>query len=369
MVAMMARLQQTHREDVWETLDITETITGLMAVTYCVTVSDNNSCDVVQCVSVTEPTDITITAAVTNLTCNGTLNGSVSYTTLGGTTPYSYTWASGPGNSAMANLAGGTYNVTVQDFNNCISYGNATVTEPAAIALTITANDISCVGLVDGSLTASVIGGSTPFSYNWDNANFTQTISGLSSGIYYITVSDANNCSINTLAQITEPVAATVSTLYITNESTTGANDGAIAVQSSGGTGTFTYIWSNTMTNDTIAGLAAGNYMVTATDANGCEAMLTVTVGTGSSITEMGQGNGINIYPNPMLTGSNLIFSADSPIENITIYNELGQSVYRKTVINTETISISLNSDLSSGIYMINVSINGKLMTRRLVIN
>jgi SdrD B-like domain/SprB repeat len=137
------------------------------------------------------------------------------------------------------------------------------------LALSFTQTEISCNGKNNGTAKANVTGNIGTLTYIWSNTAATQDISGLSKGVYQVTVTEGTICSIVGSVTITEPSDIT---LDCTKKaiSAFGATDGEASVVASGGTPTYTYKWSNGGTTATITGLVAGTYTVTVTDANGC---------------------------------------------------------------------------------------------------
>ena len=104
-----------------------------------------------------------------------------------------------------------TYNIT--DANNCPASASITINEPAALAVSTSQNNVACNGGNNGSATATVTGGTAPYTYNWSNSANTATISTLTAGTYSLMVNDNNGCT-NNLASvtITEPAALALTT-------------------------------------------------------------------------------------------------------------------------------------------------------------
>ncbi|MFZ5554372.1 MAG: T9SS type A sorting domain-containing protein [Bacteroidota bacterium] len=145
----------------------------------------------------------------------------------------------------------------------------------AGIASTI---NVLCYGGSTGSAAASATGGSSPYSYLWNNGQTTQTATGLSAGTYTVTITDANGCTSSQTANITEPSALASSISSSTNVLCNGGNTGSAAASATGGTSPYTYLWSNSQSTATATGLSAGTYTVTITDANGCTSSQTVMI-------------------------------------------------------------------------------------------
>ncbi|MBN4062369.1 hypothetical protein JYU20_04150, partial [Bacteroidales bacterium AH-315-I05] len=154
----------------------TTTATGLGAGTYHVTVTDQNSCTATDSATVTEPAPclLTLSLSSTNATCNGSNDGTIDLTPSSGTTPYAYSWSNGAVTQDISGLTAGTYYVTVTDNNSCTKVDNATITEPAAISLSLTATNASCNGCTDGSVDLTATNGVAPYTYSWSNGAATQ---------------------------------------------------------------------------------------------------------------------------------------------------------------------------------------------------
>ncbi|MHA3789563.1 T9SS type A sorting domain-containing protein [Flavobacterium hauense] len=265
----------------WNTIPVqtAATATGLAAGTYNVTVTDANLCTTTQSFTITEPTLLTASAGTqTNVLCFGNTTGQATVNATGGTGAYSYSWNTTPvqTTATATGLAAGTYTVTVTDANLCTTTQGFTITQPAA-SLTATAGpqtDVLCFGNATGSATVNVTGGTGTYTYSWDTTpvQTTATATGLTAGTYTVTVTDANMCTTTQSFTITQPAAPLTLTPNTTqtNVLCNGQATGSATVAVTGGTGAYTYLWSNSQTSNTITGVTAGTYSVTVTDANGC---------------------------------------------------------------------------------------------------
>ena len=140
------------------------------------------------------------------------------------------------------------------------------------------ATDALCNGDSTGSIDLTVTGGTAPFTYTWDNGATTEDISTLAAGTYNVTITDANGCTATASATVGEPTLLAGSAVA-TDALCNGDSTGSIDLTVTGGTAPFTYAWDNGATTEDISTLAAGTYNVTITDANGCTATASATVG------------------------------------------------------------------------------------------
>ncbi len=262
----------------------TAMISGLTANTYSVTVTDANGCKVIDQVIVNEPGAVTASiTASTDVSCFGGSDGTATVSPGGGVGPYTYLWddSNGSTTATVTGLSASTYNVTVEDANGGTATTSVMIAEPTAVTVNVTDDNLSCNGADDGTATANPSGGTSPYTYLWDDTNGSTNamISGLAPGQYNVTVTDANGCTEEGTTFVSEPTVLTVSGT-VTHESGMGANNGEIDVTPAGGTSGFTYAWSPNTSDNTamVTGLAPGDYTVTVTDANSCTAVETFTV-------------------------------------------------------------------------------------------
>jgi predicted RNase H-like HicB family nuclease len=269
----------------WSNGSTTEDIGGLTAGNYGVTVTDFNGCNITDTYLITEPSAVAITVdSSTPTTCNGAPTGSISISVTGGTPGYTYLWSDGSTTEDVSGLSAGNYVVTVTDANGCTSTIGSTVSSPSSLGVTATLTQVLCNGGNNGSIDATVTGGTSPYTYLWSNGSTTEDIGGLTAGNYVVTVTDFNGCNITDTYLITEPSAIIVSVDSSTPTTCNGAPTGSISISVSGGTPNYTYLWSDGSTTEDVSGLSAGNYVVTVTDANGCTSTIGSTVGSPSSL-------------------------------------------------------------------------------------
>ncbi|MEZ2443390.1 gliding motility-associated C-terminal domain-containing protein [Chitinophaga sp. RCC_12] len=269
----------------WSNSATTAAITSLSPGTYTCAVTDANGCDTSVSVTITQPGLLRFIAVHTDVLCNGSATGAARVTVTGGTTPYTYSWSPSGGTGAAANnLKAGTYTCTITDAHGCDTTATVTITEPTALRFTTTQTNIDCNGNNNGAATVAVSGGAAPYRYSWSPAGGTgATASNLAAGTYTCTIADANNCTTTATVTITQPDVLSATTSQV-NVNCNGDNSGSATVTVTGGTGPYTYLWSNGGTTSTINNLTAGTYIVAIRDAHGCTAAATVTITENAAI-------------------------------------------------------------------------------------
>ena len=179
----------------WDNGATTATITGLSAGSYSVTVTDTNGCTTSGSTTISEPTALSEVTTYTDVTCYDADNGTATITVSGGTTPYTYLWGDGQTTATATGLGAGTFTVTVTDSSGCTISSSATITEPTALTASSSTSPMTCDTQNDASITLTVSGGTAPYTYSWSNGATTANLSGLGSGTYTVTVTDANGCT------------------------------------------------------------------------------------------------------------------------------------------------------------------------------
>lgn len=268
----------------WSNGQTTSTISGLTGGNYQLTVKDANNCVLFKTANISNATSLSLTKNITQPTCFGTNNGSVSTIVNGGNPGYTYSWSNGDTTATLQNLGQGIYYLTVKDASQCQRVDSAEIIQPNQIQILASNQSPTCLGNNNGALSLTVNGGTPNYGYMWSNAAQSPTISGLSAGSYTVTVFDSKNCSTTQSYTVTSPTVIEVS-IQKNDVTCFGEQNGNAAISVSGGTPTYTYNWSNGATTSSISTLSAGSYQTTVTDANGCQKTATVAVMTPSLLT------------------------------------------------------------------------------------
>lgn len=223
-----------------------------------------------------------------NVSCFGSSDGAFYFNFTGGVTPISSqieSLAILPG-TIVNNFIGGYHNIVLLDNNGCVENIPFEITSPAPLELYLSPTqyfegyEITCFGMSDGGANLDIVGGVNPMSIQWSNGITNQLgVNGLQAGYYTVDVQDANGCSAVIGIDINEPPLLEVDYTYLTDfngfqVSCNGNNDGAVAIDVIGGTGVYSYEWSNGSDGQIQSNLQAGQYSVLVDDSNECGPLL-----------------------------------------------------------------------------------------------
>lgn len=221
--------------------------------------------------------------STTDISCFGADDGMVEVTAIDGDEPYSYfidgNSVANP-NGIFGALGPGDHYILVEDSDNCQDSIAFSIAEPdELIAFAEEASPVNCFNATDGMLVATATGGSGTYEFIWsaDPGNPSPNVPDVGAGTYTVTVTDSQNCTAETSITITQPDSLEV-TLTPTDALCAGATDGNIVVEVIGGTGNYTYLWSDNSTGNDLQNIGAGDYCLTVTDANGCETIACTTL-------------------------------------------------------------------------------------------
>jgi gliding motility-associated-like protein len=307
----------------WSNNSISQDLINIPSGGYSVFITDFNGCTTGGTYSILQPSSgAVISYNVQDVTCNGGVNGSINVNVVGGTLPYTYLWTNnGATTQDLFDIGSAIYTLNVYDDSSCVTTATITVNQPLqAVTPSTVISAVSCYGFSNGSIDLSVVGGTPGYSYLWSTGAITQDISGLVSGTYTVTITDANGCVSTHSYTVTQPSAPLTLNTSQVNVLCYGNASGFVNLITTGGTSPYTYAWSNAATTEDIFNLIAGTYIVGVTDFNGCIATTQVTItqpAAGISLQEThvnvscyGANNGsINITPSGGTPGTNPVYN------------------------------------------------------------
>jgi len=263
--------------------------TGLDEGTYTITTIDANGCETECTVTLAAPAFPTCSVtSSTNVSCLGEADGAVTVVGADGTGSFEYSIDSGASfqtSGTFTGLIAGDYTIITRNIGtlNCVVECMVTITEPTQLSCTATAEDVLCNGGVDGSITATGIGGTAPYLFSFDGGvtfNANNVSAGLPMGTFSVTVQDANGCEAICELVVNEPTALTCA-VESTDAQCFEAADGTITMTGSGGVPPYTYSFDAGATfvaANSQAGFAAGNYDLVIKDAQDCVTFCSVEI-------------------------------------------------------------------------------------------
>ena len=290
--------------------------------TYTVTTTDANGCTATANVTIGGP-QFGINGMIEDyghVTCFGANDGYATVSVWGGSNSFTITWNTVPPivGPTVTGLAPGMYMAEVVDNNGCDSpkFIPIEIQGPAGpLTYTLDISDhngfnTSCAGSSDGWIDITVSGGHLPYNYTWSdgsNSSGIEDLSGLDAGSYHLSLVDGNGCSLYDTITITSPPAISLqmdASVHSggSNVSCTGAADGSVDLNISGGIAPYQTTWSNgqgfTTTTEDVELLGAGIYNVEVIDTNGCVANVSIQLTAPESISlaaTLSSANGYNI--------------------------------------------------------------------------
>ena len=274
-----------------------DSLTDIGAGNYVITVTDDNLCSDSVIIAISDLNGPTLSAVSTNVDCIGDDDGTIDLT-ISPVGTYTIDWDNdGTGdfddNEDLILLAAGSYNVVVQDVaTGCRSSLSVDINVGNTLDINLNTTALSCNNDTNGTISTTVTGGTSPYSYDWALGGFTVSNDedpvNLSAGYYILTLTDDNGCQKQDSIEITEPTD--ISLTGSSTNSSCGQADGSVGVSASGGTVNVDYVYSwfdigNGYPGSAIGSgnanennLVSGSYQVIVSDDNGCIDSVSVSV-------------------------------------------------------------------------------------------
>lgn len=270
--------------------------------------------------------------------------------------------------------ATGTYSICLKVVNDCgEDIECLDVLYVAKMGVQVNTSNVKCFNGNDGRIVVTPNGGLLPYEIAWEGPNgFTSNLfdlTGLRVGTYTGILSDAQGTIIEIIQEVTEAVEIVQTSVEIVNDVNQG-NNGSVTPTIEGGTGNFTFLWSNGSTDNKIEKVGADIYFVTVTDENGCQKIFGPYVVENSTNAEnQAFLKTFNLSPNPASDKVVLSVSFVQPTRGgvISLYNVLGQKIFSQNILdeNQSSFDVSL---LDNGTYTVEIRDGKKIATKKLVV-
>ncbi len=275
----------------------------LGAGSYVITLTDDAGCQSSPTVTIQQPDPILLNLQVNHESAPGAKDGAVTVNPQDGIPPYLILWSTGDTTYNIAGLAPGTYDVTVTDSIGCSVTQSFPVT-PFECTLSVNAKltSVACHGDKTGSIELTIINPTGSYSILWSNGGNGEMLDSLGADFYTVEVTDSVGCVATDSFEITAPPPIMITLDSLTEESASGASDGALFISVTGGEGNYTYEWRNdkgilVSNQKNIVDITEGLYEICVTDENGCEQCqeLTMLINAISPLWH----DKVRVYPNP----------------------------------------------------------------------
>ncbi|KAA5539547.1 T9SS type A sorting domain-containing protein [Adhaeribacter rhizoryzae] len=380
------------------TVGTTQDLTGLMAGTYMVMVTDaSGTCQKMASYTITGPTTPPPTGCSLALTTKvtqaepwygmwGAFNGAgmIDLSVSGGTAPYTYRWNAGAATQDLGLASPGTYSVLVTDATGCTGWTTVQVGRKNDFLRVLSSHqDVSSAGASDGSIDLTVVGGVVPATYLWSNGATTEDLTGLAAGTYSVIVTDAFGRKTMTSVVVGTKGAPLALSVAHQNVSAAGKQDGSVDLSVTGGMGPYTYLWNTGARTEDLHYAVPGDYMVTVTDAMGATATTMVQVGVGRAPIMLARKAGsddlfsstagLTAYPNPAIEQATINFSLPQAGKySLELYDLRGAKV--KTLASgtakaNQNLEIAVNvASYAKGVYLLKLVTDKQVAAKRLLV-
>ncbi len=348
--SLMLNAANTGSTYLWQDNSVTATLPVSTTGVYSVTVTNSAGCAKADTISVSS-SNLFLAVSTTNTSC-GMSNGAVLVNVLTGSAPFTFVWNNGGTNDTLSNLTSGIYSVTVHDATGCSSTAGALVNSSGAGSVTVSSDkSVMCSGD-----SAHICASGSFASYLWNNGQTGQCIYTKLAGNYYVTATDAGNCTASSTALPLAVYPLPPVSISVNGDTLTGYN-------------AVTYQWYldgspiSGATSPVYIAQQSGDYTLLVTDSNGCRAVSTI-VAIVIGVNDLQFEEGVNIFPNPNENGEWQLAVGKEWLGGFAeVFDVAGRVVYKSAIRNLQS---EITLDVSRGVYLLRISSVQKIYTVKL---
>ena len=366
----------------WTTGDTTAMILNLIPGEYCLTITDENACELSSCTTVEAfCSPINSDIDVNMVSCYDENDGTINIMSSSASPPVTYSWSNGNEGAQIDELSIGNYAVTITGADGCSTIESFDITQPSELIVLVENQiDIDCAGQNTGVASVIVTGGMFPYVYQWDDINQQMNNTGvdLYAGEYNILITDDLGCEESIFITIDEPDSLIITFENIVDD-WNNTSQGAVSISIVGGVGNdYNIQWSYNGTlfsnEEDLSNLASGEYVVVVSDVAGCSIQDTIQIDNLTSTLKQDIGFNFKVFPNPIERNKAYFILLESTVASSVILSVLdvqGRRISTQKVnIGLEGSTFSLKSPSTSGIYWINiVDENGSVYTQKIIVH
>lgn len=255
----------------WSNGADTPTVNQLSGDSFSVTITDGSCSTVLTDLQVFEPEPLGFRVNTTATSCAGSSDGQLNLEPFGGDGVYTLNWDTGLQSFKLSNLAGGYYAFTITDGNNCSLTDSVLVGSPAPLSVQLDSlAHLRCFESNDGYLQVSGQGGTPPYQYRWEEGNTIPARFNLDAGSFTLTITDFAGCTATQTFELQQPEILELNLTDLSPPLCEGVPNGAIQLEAVGGSGNYSFEWTDGITVPNRANLPIGLYEVIVRDENAC---------------------------------------------------------------------------------------------------
>lgn len=344
-------------------------INNLQAGQYFVTISDGSGCELLENIQINQPAQILTNPSFTSPLCYNDSSGLISLFVIGGNGPFTYKWEDGNLGSSLQNIPGGDYEVTISDALGCIVTEEYILVQPDEISASAEVVNNLCYGEKLGSITPEIKGGTSPYSYEWEDGDMLN-LDSLEAGIYTITVTDKNGCSASKSWELSQPNELELKLDSIDLEITNTKN-ALINISMEGGIPPYQFEWfyndvAIDEKSDEIITDQPGVYYIVVKDGNDCVFTSQYWEVNFVSSTQDVALN-VSIRPNPVSDVLNITLSNPTVLDDIKLMDLNGKVLITVEKPLLQQIEINVR-EFISGTYFLTWKQGGKIYAKKIVV-